>query len=117
MRIRLRMNEKAGIMLLMLGIVLTPYVLRNRYLPDLVSGFNAISIVGAFLLVRNSAWRRINYTMMVGFIATIMSIGLFLINFSDVRNIFKTALSTYLPLIILSLRPFEKKRFKNTSCR
>ena len=112
MRIRLRLNEKTGIMLLMLGIVLTPYVFRNRYIPDLVSGFNAISIAGALLLVRSGAWRRINGRMVVELIVTVVSIGLFLINFSDARNILKTALSIYLPLIILSLRPFEKKRFQ-----
>lgn len=109
---KLRLNERTGIIFWMFGLIVTPYILRNKYLPDLISGFNIISMIGVFIFARM-------YLRRSGLRKGIMSLamiwfayGLMAVNSDTVLSVFKTTLSIFLPLIIIHFNVLEKDVFR-----
>ena len=109
-----KLNERTGMFLWMLGLVIAPYVLRDRFIPQIVAVVNVVSICGVLLIAKKHFVKRKGWSQAIFYSLLFAAFFLMLLKTRSPSTIFKRIVCNFFPLILLDMKCLDRKRFEET---
>ena len=108
---KIKLNMETAAKLWMFGLIVTPYILRNRFLPEIVAAGNYISLLG-IILVCYKINNRTDIYEKITFFCVISAFLIYTFHFPSRDTFLKNVQAIFLPIIVLRVARIDKQKGK-----
>lgn len=114
MELKIKLNTKNGLILWLVGILLFPYILRNKYLPSVVSCVNIISLLGVYFCARKKGGFSTRKIRSASCVIVLICMTIMVVHSPNASSIFRSITAIFVPMFILSLHDLPTPNFENS---